>query len=251
MKAMIFAAGIGSRLRPLTDTTPKALVRVGGVPMLERVILRLKAAGFTDITVNIHHLGEHILQFLDANQNFGITIHVSDERGQLLDTGGGILKAKPFLDGSEPFLVHNVDIATDADLATLYRHHTESNAVATLLVADRTTSRKLAFRDGRLCGWTNTQTGEVRPEGFTIGSDCHLLAFQGIHVVSPQVFSFMGSGTPWQGVFPIIPFYLSICTKATILGLTQPCTSWFDIGKLETLARADAWYTDNEKRQRL
>lgn len=107
---MIFAAGLGTRLRPLTDHTPKALVSVAGKPMLERVILRLKEAGFNDITVNIHHFGEQIIEFLRANNDFGITIHLSDERDMLLDTGGGIKKARPFLDGNEPFLVHNADI---------------------------------------------------------------------------------------------------------------------------------------------
>ena len=121
MKAMIFAAGLGTRLRPLTDHTPKALVSVAGKPMLERVILRLKEAGFNDITVNIHHFGEQIIKFLRANNDFGITIHLSDERDMLLDTGGGIKKARPFLDGNEPFLVHNADILSDINLAELYR----------------------------------------------------------------------------------------------------------------------------------
>lgn len=119
MKAMIFAAGLGTRLRPLTDHTPKALVSVAGKPMLERVILRLKEAGFNDITVNIHHFGEQIIEFLRANNDFGITIHLSDERDMLLDTGGGIKKARPFLDGNEPFLVHNADILSDINLAEL------------------------------------------------------------------------------------------------------------------------------------
>ena len=131
MKAMIFAAGLGTRLRPLTDHTPKALVSVAGKPMLERVILRLNEAGFNDITVNIHHFGEQIIEFLRANNDFGITIHLSDERDMLLDTGGGIKKARPFLDGNEPFLVHNADILSDINLAELYRHHRESNAEAT------------------------------------------------------------------------------------------------------------------------
>ena len=147
MKAMIFAAGLGTRLRPLTDHTPKALVSVAGKPMLERVILRLKEAGFNDITVNIHHFGEQIIEFLRANNDFGITIHLSDERDMLLDTGGGIKKARPFLDGNEPFLVHNADILSDINLAELYRHHRESNAEATLLVSQRQTSRYLLLDD--------------------------------------------------------------------------------------------------------
>ena len=159
---MIFAAGLGTRLRPLTDHTPKALVSVAGKPMLERVILRLKEAGFNDITVNIHHFGEQIIEFLRANNDFGITIHLSDERDMLLDTGGGIKKARPFLDGNEPFLVHNADILSDINLAELYRHHRESNAEATLLVSQRQTSRYLLLDDAnRLHGWINKSTGET------------------------------------------------------------------------------------------
>ena len=156
MKAMIFAAGLGTRLRPLTDNMPKALVPVAGKPMLERVILRLKEAGFNEITVNIHHFGEQIIDFLRAHDNFGTEIHISDERGMLLDTGGGIKKARPFLDGQEPFLVHNADILTDIDLAGLYRHHLESDAESTLLVSERKTSRYLLFDDDyHLHGWIN------------------------------------------------------------------------------------------------
>ena len=144
---MIFAAGMGTRLRPLTDSMPKALVPVAGKPMLQRVILRLKEAGFLDITVNIHHLGQQIIDYLHANGNFGVTIHISDERGALLDTGGGIRKARPFLDGDEPFLVHNVDTLSDVDLSALYRYHVEHGADATLLTSHRTTSRYFRYMD--------------------------------------------------------------------------------------------------------
>uniref|UniRef100_UPI003FEE6622 nucleotidyltransferase family protein n=1 Tax=Phocaeicola sp. TaxID=2773926 RepID=UPI003FEE6622 len=167
MKAMIFAAGLGTRLRPLTDNMPKALVPVAGKPMLERVILRLKEAGFNEITVNIHHFGEQIIDFLRAHDNFGTEIHISDERGMLLDTGGGIKKARPFLDGQEPFLVHNADILTDIDLAGLYRHHLESDAESTLLGSELKSSRYLLFDDDyHLHGWINKATGEVKPAGF-------------------------------------------------------------------------------------
>ena len=132
---MIFAAGLGSRLKPLTDNLPKALVPVAGKPMLEHVILKLKAAGFNEIVINIHHLGQQIIDFLEANNNFGVQIHISDERDYLLDTGGGIKKATRFLMGDEPFLVHNVDILSNVDLKQLYQHHAEGKALATLLVS--------------------------------------------------------------------------------------------------------------------
>ena len=142
---MIFAAGLGTRLKPLTDHTPKALVKVNGRPMLEHIILKLKASGFTEIVVNIHHFGEQIIDFLQANGNFGLNIHISDERDQLLDTGGGIKKASAFFQGNEPFLVHNVDILSNTDLRNLYLHHLKEGSDATLLVSQRATSRYLLF----------------------------------------------------------------------------------------------------------
>ena len=240
---MIFAAGLGTRLRPLTDHTPKALISVAGKPMLERVILRLKEAGFNDITVNIHHFGEQIIEFLRANNDFGITIHLSDERDMLLDTGGGIKKARPFLDGNEPFLVHNADILSDINLAELYRHHRESNAEATLLVSQRQTSRYLLLDDAnRLHGWINKSTGEVKPAGFDYRETKYReLAFGGIHIISPSLFHLMDDGQ-WNGKFSIIPFYLSACTKVHIQGYPVQGFRWFDIGKPGTLAQAEEYY---------
>lgn len=239
---MIFAAGMGTRLRPLTDNMPKALVPVGGKPMLERVITRLKDAGFTDITINIHHFGEQIIEFLQANQNFGVTIHISDERGELLDTGGGILKARPFLDGSEPFLVHNADILSDVDLAALYRHHQSGNADATLLTNHRNTSRYLLMnKEERLCGWTNITIGEVLPTGLNYPDGAYTQqAFGCIHVISPSIFNYMNG--KWNGKFSIIPFYVDICTTAYIQGYPVDSQNWYDIGKPETLAKAELYY---------
>ena len=142
---MIFAAGLGTRLKPLTNHTPKALIPVGGIPMLQRVILKLKEAGFTELVINIHHFGEQIIEFLQANGNFGVTVHISDERDELLDTGGGIKKAAPFFTGNEPFLVHNVDILSNIDLKALYDFHLHSTNDATLLVSHRQTARYLLY----------------------------------------------------------------------------------------------------------
>lgn len=242
---MIFAAGLGTRLRPLTDNMPKALVPVAGKPMLERVILRLKEAGFNDITVNIHHFGEQIIGFLRAHDNFGTDIHISDERDVLLDTGGGIKKARPFLDGNEPFLVHNADILTDIDLTAFYRHHLESDAEATLLVSERKTSRYLLFDDNyHLHGWVNKSTGEVKPEEFIYQQGrLRELAFGGIHVISPSLFRFMDD-EQWTGKFSIIPFYLSVCRKTHIQGYPLQGFQWFDIGKPETLQKAEQYCKD-------
>ena len=217
MKAMIFAAGLGTRLKPLTDSTPKALLPINGKPMLEHVILKLKDAGFHQIAINVHHLGDQIINFLAANNNFGIQIHISDERDYLLDTGGGIKHAAAFLQGNEPFLIHNVDILSDIDLRALYNHHVETNPLATLLVSKRNTSRYLLFnKENKLCGWR----------------------FSGIHVLSPKIFDWMEE---WTGKFSIINFYLSICAKANIHAYADEDLHLIDVGKPETLQVAEKW----------
>ena len=239
MKAMIFAAGLGTRLKPLTDHMPKALVPVAGRPMLEHVILKLKAAGFNELVINIHHFGEQILDCLRANQNFGLTIHISDERDCLLDTGGGIRKAEPFFRGNEPFLVHNVDILSDTDLKALYEYHRQSGNDATLLASRRKTVRYLLFDDEkRLCGWINKDTLQTKPEGFAYNPEHHHeYAFSGIHVISPSLFHYMDER--WTGKFSIMDFYLQTCREARIRGRLTDTLSLIDIGKPETLTQAE------------
>jgi NDP-sugar pyrophosphorylase family protein len=231
MKAMILAAGLGTRLRPITDSLPKALVPVDGKPMLEHLILKLKAAGFREIVINIHHLGEQIIDFLAANDNFGIKINISDERGYLLDTGGGIKQAAKFLtDNNEPFLVHNVDILSNVDLKAFYNHHVETGPLATLLVSKRVTSRYLLFdKDNKLCAWHNRDTGELK--SFFPNFDAQKYteyAFGGIHVISPQLIEWMEE---WTGKFSIINFYLSICAKTNIQAYSPNGIQLIDIGK--------------------
>lgn len=239
MKAMIFAAGLGTRLKPLTDHMPKALVPVAGRPMLEHVILKLKAAGFNELVINIHHFGEQILDFLRANQNFGLTIHISDERDCLLNTGGGIRKAEPFFRGNEPFLVHNVDILSDTDLKALYEYHRQSGNDATLLASRRKTIRYLLFDDEkRLCGWINKDTLQTKPEGFVYNPEHHHeYAFSGIHVISPSLFHYMDER--WTGKFSIMDFYLQTCHEARIGGRLTDTLRLIDIGKPETLTQAE------------
>ena len=160
---MIFAAGLGTRLKPITDRMPKALVPVGGQPLLWHVIQKLRAAGFERIVINVHHFADQIIDYIEANQNFGLDIRISDERVALLDTGGGIKHALPLFDPSMPILIHNVDILSNVDLAALYQATLESQADALLLVSQRQTKRYLLFADDdRLCGWTNIETGEVK-----------------------------------------------------------------------------------------
>ncbi len=237
---MIFAAGTGTRLKPLTDNMPKALVPVDGKPMLEHIILKLKSAGFDEIVINIHHFGEQIIDFLTANNNFDINIHISDERDYLLDTGGGVKKAEKFLAGDEPFLVHNVDILSNVDLKELYDQHIASKALATLLVSKRKTSRYLLFnKENRLCGWRNHDTGEIK--SFYPDFDPNRYneyAFGGIHVMSPKIFDLLEE---WTGKFSIINFYLSICAKNNLHAYPAENLQLLDIGKPETLAKADEW----------
>ena len=220
MKAMIFAAGLGTRLKPLTDSTPKALLPINGKPMLEHVILKLKDAGFHQIAINVHHLGDQIINFLD--------------------TGGGIKHAAAFLQGNEPFLIHNVDILSDIDLRALYNHHAETNPLATLLVSKRNTSRYLLFnKENKLCGWRNRETGEVK--SFYPDFDPNQYneyAFSGIHVLSPKIFDWMEE---WTGKFSIINFYLSICAKTNIHAYADENLHLIDVGKPETLQVAEKW----------
>lgn len=245
MKAMIFAAGMGTRLKPLTDNTPKALIPIAGKPMIEHVILKLKAAGFDQIIVNIHHFGEQIIEFIEQNNNFGIQIAISDERHYLLDTGGGIKKATDFLRGNEPFLVHNVDIMSNVDLRKLYDEHSRINPLATLLVSQRETSRYLMFnKENRLCGWRNKETGEIKsyypdfsPEKYTE------YAFGGIHILSPKIFDWMDE---WTGKFPIINFYLSIAGKTDIHAYLAEDLQLIDVGKPEALKQCEL-FLQNDK----
>lgn len=178
MQAMIFAAGLGTRLKPLTDTMPKALVRVGDKSLIERVIEKLKGAGADRIVVNVHHFASQIVDYLKDNANFGTDIRVSDETDKLLDTGGGIKKAASLFDADRPVLIHNVDILSNVDLAHLYAMH--GDCAATLVVSSRKTKRYLLFDgDMRLKGWTNIETGEVRsPYPDLKVADCRMLAFR-------------------------------------------------------------------------
>ncbi len=239
MKAMIFAAGLGTRLRPLTNDRPKALVVINGMTMLERVIRYLIRYGVDEIVINIHHFGEKIIDFLAENNNFGIDIHISDERDMLLETGGGILKARKYLDGKESFIVCNADILTDLDLGEMYKNHVYSNADVSLLVAPRETSRYFVFDENKLVGWTNINSGECRPDGLIIDENVKLLAFGGIHIISPSIFKELENYAT-ESKFSITPFYVDCCEKMQILGYTTSQKYyWHDIGKIESLKNAE------------
>ncbi|MCC8037262.1 MAG: NTP transferase domain-containing protein [Bacteroidales bacterium] len=259
MKAMIFAAGLGTRLAPITDTIPKALVDVGGKPMLQRVIENVKAAGVTKIVVNVHYLAQQIVDYLHDNKNFGVDITISDESDLLLDTGGGLLKAAPLLEGNEPILVHNVDILTDLDFRAMETAHQRSGALATLLVKDRTTSRYLLWDDQmQLRAWINTKTGETIPPGQEI-NNLLPLAFGGIHIISPALLEHLSAyaiasekavecpeGHRGKAIQPfgIIPFYLHEAQKGeAVHGYLYPTPyRWVDVGSHDTLAKARSMF---------
>lgn len=270
---MIFAAGLGTRLKPLTDTMPKALVRVGGEPLIKRVIMNLAAAGVDRIVVNVHHFAGQIIDYLKDNDNFGLDIRISDETAGLLETGGGIKKAAPLFDPTDPILIHNVDILSNVDLREFYQiasqsekgkvkseesecgsekgkveneegrgKNEESNCCdavdAVLLVSWRKTKRYLLFNDDmKLVGWTNIETGEVRsPYPELNPKECRMYAFAGIHALSPRLLKMMDE---FPDRFGIIDFYLKACATHNIKGYVKDDLKLMDIGKLDTLAQAE------------
>lgn len=249
---MIFAAGLGTRLKPLTDTMPKALVRVGGEPLIKRVIMNLAAAGVDRIVVNVHHFAGQIIDYLKDNDNFGLDIRISDETAGLLETGGGIKKAAPLFDSTAPILIHNVDILSNVNLSEFYQvaslsengkvKSEESNCRddvdAVLLVSWRKTKRYLLFNDDmKLVGWTNIETGEVRsPYPELNPKECRMYAFAGIHALSPRLLKMMDE---FPDRFGIIDFYLKACATHNIKGYVKDDLKLMDIGKLDTLAQAE------------
>ena len=241
-QAMIFAAGLGTRLKPLTDTMPKALVKVGGQPLLWHVIQKLKAAGYERIVVNVHHFAQQIVDYLAANDNFGLDIRISDETAGLLETGGGIKKALPLFDPESPILIHNVDILSNVRLDKIYDLAASAAAAdasidALLLVSDRKTKRYLQFdEEMRLTGWKNIETGEVK------GQEGRSLAFSGIHMISPQTFPLFDE---MPDRFGIIDFYLKFCQQYVFLGNEKRGLRLLDVGKLDTLHEADVFLETN------
>lgn len=238
--ALIFAAGLGTRLKPLTDTLPKALIPYHGVPLLEQVILRLKSAGFTKVVINVHHFADKIESFVSEKGGFSLKICFSDERDLLRETGGGIRHAESLL-CSGSFLVHNVDIVSNLDLEWFFSQH-RGDALATLLVSERETSRYFLFDDDmRLKGWVNKSTGEVKSPYSDIRSEScpelvkkyRTLAFGGMHVISPSIFPLMKA---WPESFSIVDFYLSMAESHIIRGCLSPSgTSLIDVGKLSQI----------------
>lgn len=233
MKAMIFAAGLGSRLLEETSDKPKALVVIGGKTLLQHAIEKLKKEGVSEIVVNVHHFSELVIQFISEN-DFGIPVHVSDESGKLLDTGGGLKKAAHFFDDNSPVLIYNVDVLSDLDLQLLKNEHLKSGAIATLVVRNRKTQRYFKFDNKRrLVGWMNKKTGESKisvPENFKESVE---MAFSGIHIVQPKLFKLMP-----EDKFSITNFYLEVAKTHLVKGYFDDSELWMDVGKPEQLKAA-------------
>ena len=240
MRAMVLAAGLGTRLRPLTDHRPKALVEVGGRTLLEIALARLNSFGIREVIVNVHHFADRIVDYLNANKNFGMRVEISREDDVLLDTGGGLKKAAYFFlrnSGAteEPFVLHNVDVISTIDLLRMAQFHVENHALATLAVQDRPTNRYLLFDEQlQLCGRKSGKDGEAE----LVRSSSHpkALAFSGIHVISPRLFSLMTE----EGVFSIIAPYLRLAAQGEkIIAFRSDEYQWRDLGRLDDVTQAD------------
>ncbi|MBL7719273.1 MAG: nucleotidyltransferase family protein [Flavipsychrobacter sp.] len=232
MKAMIFAAGLGTRLKPFTDKHPKALAEVNGKTLLEHTIKYLQRSGIEDVIVNIHHFADQIEDVLNENSGFGSWVTISDEREEVLETGGGLKKASAYFAGDEPFVVMNVDVLTNLDLGKMIAQHEQTGALATLAVMKRASARQLLFDNQMLlCGWTNTSTGEQR-----ISREVGELlpyAFSGVQVLSPGILDM-----PFSGKFSMIDVYLHFAKTHDIKGYDHSGNIFIDVGKPESLEKA-------------
>ena len=251
---MIFSAGLGTRLKPLTDTTPKALIPLAGKTLLQWQIEKLKAAGITDIVVNVHHFAEQVIDYLREHDNFGCNIQVSDERDMLLETGGGLRKAQSLLTSSpdspiasEPILACNADILSNIDIPTLLKAY-NPDEMGLVVVSPRETQRYLLFdEDNRLCGWTNVATGEVRgpiANSQSLITNKRHLAFSGMQVLNPRIFGCMDKVVKAKGdKFSMIDLYVSIAEKEILRAFIPENYRMMDVGKIDQLSDAEAFAT--------
>jgi NDP-sugar pyrophosphorylase family protein len=240
MRAMILAAGLGTRLKPLTNSTPKALIKIKDFTLLELQIKKLVSEGFDQIIINVHHFGDVVKDYLKQNNFFNCSIEISDESEKLLDTGGGLKKASHFFMEDEPFLVYNVDILSNISLRKLINYHLTSESIATLAIQNRDSSRKFLFdKNNILCGWMNQKSSE---NIITSDEQSELFpySFSGIQVINPKIFKYF----PDKDIFSLVELYLSAARKAKISGYVHNDDLWIDIGKLENLDRAEKIFED-------
>ncbi len=233
MKAMIFCAGLGTRFKPWTDTHPKALAVVNGKSLLQRNVEYLKKYGITDIVVNVHHFADQIIEAIEKSKGWGSNITISDEKEEVLETGGGLIKARKFLEG-ETFLTINVDILTDANLKYFLASHQQENSLITLAITNRKTSRYLLFNKyNRLCGWRNTSTGEERIA--LEAKDMFEKAYSGLAIFEPEVFDLIHL----QHKFSLIDVYLALAHDNKIAGFDHSESKLLDVGKPDSIAQAE------------
>lgn len=238
MHAMILAAGLGTRLKPLTDSIPKALIKINDYTLLELQIKKLRSEGFDQIIINVHHFADKVKQYLEEYNFFNCSIEISDESEKLLETGGGLKKASHFFSDGNPFLVYNVDILSNISLKELMEFHLTSENIATLAVQNRESSRKFLFdKNNTLCGWMNEKSGE---EIITIEEQSELLpySFSGIQIIDPEMFKYF----PDKNIFSLIELYLSVAKKAKIIGYTHNQDEWMDLGNIENLNQAESFF---------
>lgn len=235
MKAFILAAGLGTRLKPITDSKPKALVEINGIPIIEHLIKKLISFGFSSIIINIHHFADQIVDFVKSKKSFGIDIQFSDERDLLLDTGGGLKKAQWFFNDNKPFLIHNVDALTNINLVEMYNYHLQQNSIATLAVQKRNSSRYFYFDEqATLCGWINEKSKEKKIVRESV-SELKKFAFSGIQFVNPSIFELM----PRSNIFSLVDLYLSIASQHRITYFDHSNSLFIDLGKKENLTEAE------------
>lgn len=236
MRAMIFSAGLGTRFKPWTDKHPKALAIINGKSLLQRNIEYLQQYGFTEVVVNVHHFADQIIEAVEKNKGWGSNVLISDEREEVLETGGGLLKARDLL-GSGSFLTINVDILTDANLKYFLGSHQQENSLITLAVTNRKTSRYLLFNKyDRLCGWRNTKTGEEKIA--VEAKELFEKAYSGLAIFEPEVFDLI----PFKGKFSLIDVYLALANENKIAGFDHSESKLLDVGKPESVAMAEEMF---------
>ncbi|OQA03802.1 MAG: D-glycero-alpha-D-manno-heptose 1-phosphate guanylyltransferase [Bacteroidetes bacterium ADurb.Bin397] len=238
MKAMIFAAGLGTRFKPFTDKHPKALAMVNKKSLLQRNIEYLQQYGITDVVVNVHHFADQLKEAIELNKGWGSNVIISDESNEVLETGGGLLKARPLLEGKEPFITLNADILTELNITKLLDYHQQNKALISFGITNRKTSRYFLFdEDQRLCGWRNVNTGE---EKISIpGKQLHQMAYSCVVVFEPAIFDLI----PQRGKFSLTETYLSLASSQLILGYDHTGDRLVDVGKPESVAIAETMFS--------
>lgn len=237
MKAMIFAAGLGTRLKPFTDKHPKALAVVNGKPLLQRNIEYLQQHGIADVIVNVHHFADQIIDAIQQNNGWGSNVSISDETDEVLETGGGLKRASSFFKDVDHFVVMNADILTDLDLTAMLQQHIQHQPLATLATSNRSSSRYFLFdNEDTLCGWVNDKTGEERISKTAISM--HKKAFSGVQIINTKLLPLITQ----EGKFSIVDVYLEIAKTYTIKGFDHSGSKFIDVGKPENIVLAESLF---------